>query len=186
MLCGSVKRKINLHMKYYQSTLLLFIILIATGCSENNGKESRAAENESKSINLRNSDSIAAAIIVKDFFKAFDERDTLKMKSLLLPATIIVHHNGAVTNTHQMMQVIKKTKNWWPRVRTLSDFEYMHDSDLAVLSLLNKVSFSLPGNKTVEEPYRETWIFKKIENVWKPVRIHYSKIIVEKHSEEVN
>lgn len=173
-------------MKYYHSTLLLFIILIAFGCSENNEKENGATENKSISINLRNSDSIAAAVIVKDFFQAFDERDTLKMKSLLLPATVIVHHNGAITNTGEMMQVIKETKNWWPRVRKLSDFEYMHDSGLAVLSLLNKVSFSLPGNKIVEEPYRETWIFRKIENVWKPVRIHYSKIMVEKHSEEVN
>lgn len=173
-------------MKYYHSTLLLFIILIATGCSENNEKENRTTENKSNSINLRNSDSIAAAEIVKDFFKAFDERDTLKMKSLLLPSTIIVHHNGAVTNTGEMMQVIKETKNWWPRVRTLSDFEYMHDSSLAVLSLVNKVVFTLPENKTVVEPYRETWIFKKIEKEWKPVRIHYSKIMVEKHSEEVN
>ncbi len=173
-------------MKYCHSTLLLFIILMAIGCSVNTEKENSNLESKSNSINLRRSDSIAAALIVKDFFKAFDERDTLKMKSLLLPATIIVHHNGAVTNTHQMMQVIKETKNWWPRVRTLSDFEYIHDSCLSVLSLLNNVSFSLPGNKTVAEPYWETWIFKKIEDVWKPVRIHYTKIITEKHSEEVN
>ena len=162
MLPGGIKRKINLQMKYYHSTQLLFIILIAIGCSVNTKKEDGNLETKSNNINLR-SDSIAAALIVKDFFKAFDERDTLKMKSLLLPATIIVHHNGAVTNTNQMMQVIKETKNWWPRVRILSDFEYMHDSGLCVLSLLNKVSFSLPGNKTVDEPYRETWIFKKMK-----------------------
>jgi hypothetical protein len=173
-------------MKYCYSTLLLFIIFIAIGCSVNTERKNGNSESKNDTINIRRSDSIAAASIVKDFFKAFDKRDTLKMKSLLLPATIIVHHNGAVTNTNQMMKVIKETKNWWPRVRKLSDFEYMHDSCLSVLSLLNNVSFSLPGNKTVAEPYRETWIFKKIENVWQPVRIHYSKIITEKHSEEVN
>jgi hypothetical protein len=173
-------------MKYYHPKLLVFIIVIAIGCSNNNEKENRTTENRNNSIDSRNDDSTAAAVIVESFFKAFDERDTLKMKTLLLPATIIVHHNGAITNTGEMMQVIKETKNWWPRVRKLSGFEYMHDSNLAVLSLLNQVSFSLPGSKTVEEPYRETWIFRRVEKVWRPVRIHYSKIIVEKHSEEVN
>jgi len=165
-------------MKYYHPTLLVIITLIAIGCSNNNEKEN--------SIDSRSHDSTEAAVIVDRFFKAFDERDTLKMKALLLPETIIVHHNGAITNTSEMMQVIKETKNWWPRVRKLSNFEYQHDSNLAVLSLLNEVNFSLPENKEVEEPYREIWIFKKIENLWKPVRIHYSKIIVQKHSEEVN
>ena len=173
-------------MKYYHPTQLVFIILIAIGCSNNNEKENRIAEIRNNSIDSRSDDSTAAAVIVESFFKAFDERDTLKMKTLLLPETIIVHHNGAITNTGEMMQVIKETKNWWPRVRKLSNFEYQHDSTLAVLSLLNEVNFSLPQNKEVEEPYLETWIFKKIETVWKPLRIHYSKIIVQKHSEEVN
>lgn len=173
-------------MKYYHSVLLLFIILIAIGCSDNSKKEKTTGESKSISVGNREKDSVAAVAIVEDFFKAFDERDTLKIRSLLLPSTLIVHHNGATTNTEEMIQVIKETKNWWPRVRKLSDFEYMHDSSLSVLSMVNKVSFSLPGNKIVDESYRETWIFKNIGNTWKAVRIHYSKIIVDKHSEEVN
>jgi hypothetical protein len=177
--------KRNTKMSCHLQLLLLSCLCIAAGCSTNTETEIKAA-NKSNNAESRMIDSAIAAVTVVDFFNAFDERDTIKMKDLLLPATIIVHHNGAVTNTGEMMQVISETKNWWPRVRTLSNFEYVHDSGLAIMSLLNKVSFSLPGNKTVEEPYRETWIFKKTEHVWKPIRIHYSKIVVEKHSEEVN
>ena len=166
-------------MNYKLQSLFLISFFLIVGCSNN-------AETENKLAEIKMIDSVTAAGTVVDFFKAFDERDTATMKALLLPATIIVHHNGAVTNTSEMMQVINETKNWWPRVRALSDFGYVHEPGLAILSLLNKVSFSLPDNKIVEEPYRETWIFKKTENVWKPIRIHYSKIVVEKHSEEVN
>jgi hypothetical protein len=47
------------------------------------------------------------------------------------------------------------------------------------------VTFALPEDRKVYEPYNETWIFEKIENMWHPTRIHYSKIIQDKHSEEL-
>jgi ketosteroid isomerase-like protein len=134
----------------------------------------------------RNSDSALMVTIVKDFFKSFDDRDLQKMNELLDPAMKIIHHNGATTNREEMIAIIKETKNWWPRTRKLSEVEFTGSPDMAVVGVLNEVIFSLPNNKTVEERYRETWIFKKTGNQWKPVRCHYSKIMVDKHSEEVN
>ena len=130
-------------------------------------------------------DSVAAVAIVEAFFKAFDARDTHTIDSLLSPSTLIVHHNGATTNTAQMNKVIEETTNWWPRTRKLSDFVFRSDAGLSVLALKNEVTFELPDHKIVYEPYLETWIFERKDRVWKPVRIHYSKITVDKHSEEV-
>jgi ketosteroid isomerase-like protein len=134
----------------------------------------------------KNADSTEVVTIVKDFFKSFDERDLKKMNDLLDPSMKIIHYNGATTNREEMIQIIKETKNWWPRTRKLSDVEFIGSPNMAVVGILNEVIFSLPNNKMVEERYRETWIFKKAGNRWKPVRCHYSKIIVDKHSEEVN
>jgi ketosteroid isomerase-like protein len=134
----------------------------------------------------KNADSTEVVTIVKDFFKSFDERDLKKMNDLLDPSMKIIHYNGATTNREEMIQIIKETKNWWPRTRKLSDVEFNGSPNMAVVGILNEVIFSLPNNKMVEERYRETWIFKKTGNQWKPVRCHYSKIIVDKHSEEVN
>ena len=97
----------------------------------------------------------------------------------------IIHHNGATTNTAEMVKVIAETKDWWPRTRKLSDFEFIANTDMAVVGVMNEVIFSLPENKKTTERYNETWVFKKVEKLWKPIRIHYSKVIVEKHSEEV-
>ena len=123
--------------------------------------------------------------IVKDFFKAFDEKDLKRINNLCVPTTKIIHHNGVTTNTKEMCEIIKTTKNWWPRIRRMSDFEYFYNKNLAVLGFKNQVIFSLPKNKKVKEMYRETWIFKKNRQIWKPIRIHYSSILQCKHSEEV-
>lgn len=134
----------------------------------------------------KNSDSAVVVTMVKDFFKSFDDRDLQKMNDLLDPSMKIIHDNGATTNREEMIAIIKETKNWWPRTRKLSEVEFIGSPNMAVVGILNEVIFSLPNNKTVEERYRETWIFKKTGNQWKPVRCHYSKIMVNKHSEEVN
>ena len=130
-------------------------------------------------------DSLQAVKIVQQFFEAFDAKDTAAISMLLTPQTIIVHHNGAMTNTAEMNDIIATTVNWWPRERKLSSFSFIHDHSLSVMSLMNVVKFHLPGNKAVEEPYLETWIFSKGKDGLKPVRIHYSKVSVVKHSEEV-
>jgi len=165
---------------------LVLLLVVIIGCT-NTKKEPLVKTMEyDTNLDLKKSDSIEVVAIVKDFFKSFDDRDLQKMNDILDPAMKIIHHNGATTNREEMIQVIKETKNWWPRTRKLSEVEFMGTTDIAVVGVLNEVTFSLPKNKTVEERYRETWIFKKIEKQWKPVRCHYSKIIVDKHTEEVN
>lgn len=165
---------------------LIIISLLFISCTSNQKPEAvktDSLENMTKHADAKK-DSSDVAQIVADFFKAFDERNMKKINDLCFPETKIIHHNGAVTNTVEMIQIIKETKGWYPRIRKLSNFEYISEDDLAVLGLKNEVTFSLPDKK-VNEQYIETWIFKKAGSVWKPIRIHYSKIIVDKHSEEV-
>ena len=162
-----------------------FYFLVIIGCT-NSQKDKNADTNQlSSQPNSRDLDSVAAVSVVQDFFKAFDEKDLKKIDSLLIPSTKIIHHNGATTNTAEMNKIIQETKDWWPRTRKLSNFEFTSNSNLSILGLKNEVTFSLPDNKKVYEPYNETWIFEKIDNSWKPIRIHYSKVTVEKHSEDV-
>lgn len=156
------------------------------GCTNTQREQPENTIEYDTNMDLKRSDSAEVVMIVNDFFKTFDERDLQKMSDILGPAMKIVHHNGATTSREEMIEIIKETKNWWPRTRKLSEVEFIAIPDMAIVGVLNEVTFSLPKNKTVEERYRETWIFKKVEKQWKPVRCHYSKIIVDKHTEEVN
>lgn len=168
-------------MKY----ILLFIVLIIFSCSNQNKENKKILETKNVSMTTRMSDSTEVTNLVRDFFQAFDDRDLEKMELILTPSTIIIHNNGVTTDTKEMMNVIKETKNWYPRKRNLSGFEFDSDENFAIVGVLNEVTFSLPEDKEVYEPYNETWIFKKFDDKWHPIRIHYSKIIREKHTEEV-
>lgn len=124
--------------------------------------------------------------IVTNFFIAFDEKNTDKLSQICLPEVEIVHHNGVITNLEEMNQIIKDTKNWYPRERKLSEFKTLLGNPYSIAYFKNFVKFKLPENKIIEEKYRETWIFKKESfNIWKPIRIHYCSITQQKHSEEV-
>jgi len=124
--------------------------------------------------------------IVSDFFIAFDEKNTVKISRICFPETEMVHHNGVVTNLKEMNQIINNTKNWYPRERRLSEFKTLIGNPFSIIGFKNFVNFKLPNNKIIEEKYIETWIFKKDAlNNWRPVRIHYSSVTQEKHSEEV-
>lgn len=129
-------------------------------------------------------DSLIVTKIVSDFFKAFDERDLDRMEQLLTPQTKIIHHNGVTTDTKEMMEIIKATKNWHPRERDLSEFEIFGKDNFFIVGLINEVSFLMPEGKEFYK-YNESWIFQKISNTWYPVRIHYSQIVQEEHTEEV-
>lgn len=168
-------------MKY----ILPFVAIIVFSCSDHSVENKNDSETKNEAVSMRISDSTEVTTMVHDFFQAFDERDIEKMESILTPATKIIHTNGVTTNTREMMDIIKGTKNWYPRKRNLSRIEFEGDENFAIVGLLNEVTFSLTGNKEVYEPYNETWIFSKTGNKWHPVRIHYSKIVQEKHSEEV-
>lgn len=165
--------------------LLLMTGLVLQACRSGDQYVENQHEKSVGIAALTAADSIATTEIVRSFFAAFDEKDTAKLAATLIPETQIIHHNGTVTNTQQLIQVINKTKNWWPRKRQISDFEFIAADSIAVLGFFNEVVFELPGNKSIKEPYRETWIFKRTDSGWQPVRIHYSKITVDKHSEEV-
>ncbi|EKD99591.1 MAG: hypothetical protein ACD_22C00226G0003 [uncultured bacterium] len=123
---------------------------------------------------------------VADFFKAFDERDTARISQICSLETVFVHNNGVVTNLSEMVKIIDNTQNWYPRKRELSEFTALLGNPYSIIGLKNIVVFKLPNEKVVEEKYRETWIFKvSSSNDWKPIRVHYSSITQEKHSEEV-
>lgn len=171
----------SMDMKNY----LLFLLVMVTACTNTPENEPVTLNTQHTSLGFAGEDSLVVVTTVQEFFKAFDERDLGKMTNILDPAMKIIHHNGSTTNREEIITIIKETKNWWPRTRKLSDFECIGSADMAIVSLYNEVIFSLPKNKKVIEPYRETWIFEKIENRWKPVRCHYSKVTVSKHSEEV-
>jgi hypothetical protein len=162
-----------------------FIVLIVFSCSNQPKENKKAAKSNKELVTLRKSDSTEVTNLVSDFFQAFDERDLEKMEQILTPTSKIIHNNGVTTDTKEMMKVINETKNWYPRKRNLSEFEFDADENFAIVGVLNEVTFSLPENKEVYEPYNETWIFKKVDNKWHPIRIHYSKIVREKHTEEV-
>lgn len=168
-------------MKY----IFPFIFLIVFGCLNQSKENKKAAESDNEWMVLRKSDSIEVTDLVRGFFRAFDDRDLEKMGQILTPTSKIIHNNGVTTNTKEMMDVIKETVNWYPRKRNLSEFEFDADGNFAIVGVLNEVTFLLPGNKEVYEPYNETWIFKKFDDKWRPIRIHYSKIVREKHTEEV-
>ena len=124
--------------------------------------------------------------IVADFFKAFDEKDTSKISQMCAPKTTIVHNNGVVTSLAEMIKIIDNTKNWYPRTRKLSEYMTLLGNQYSIIGFKNVVIFKLPDGKNVKEKYRETWVFKMgSPNNWKPIRIHYSSITKEKHSEDV-
>ncbi len=97
----------------------------------------------------------------------------------------MIHHNGVATSSEELYEVLEHTRNWWPRTRSLGEFEHFQRGDLYVLGLKNYVTFHTADGDDVEEPYRETWIFERIDGTWRVVRCHYSRITAEEHSEEV-
>jgi len=172
-------------MKSNMKSNLFFFLVMIVGCTNISKQPAVTLSEQHTSPGFTPEDSLVVVTSVQEFFKAFDERDLHKMNDILDPRMKIIHYNGATTNREEMIDILKETKNWWPRTRKLSGFECIGSADLAIVGVYNEVIFSLPENKKVIEPYKETWIFKKIANQWKPVRCHYSKVVVDKHTEEV-
>lgn len=154
------------------------------GCLNPAKKENDTRSELTGNTNSTYSDSVQIVKIITDFFRAFDDRDLQKIESLTIPSTQIIHNNGITTNTAEMVSIINEAGDWYPRTRHLSGYHFYFGCDLAVMGVTNEVIFSLPKKK-VEEKYKETWTFQKINGEWKPVRIAYSKLTADKHSEEV-
>jgi len=126
---------------------ILLLLLVVAGCKSSPKELPAKTDIHTAATGFTSADSTALVTIVKDFFKAFDEKDIEKMSSILGPAITIIHHNGATTNREEMLAIIKETKNWWPRTRTLSNFECIADTGIAIVGCDNEVIFSLPENK---------------------------------------
>jgi len=169
-------------MKYY---ILLFVTITIFSCSNQNKENKKIDKSNNDLMAIRKSDSTEVTNLVRDFFQAFDDRNIEKMEQMLAPNSVIIHHNGVATGKEEILNVIKETKNWYPRKRKLSEFEFDSDGKFAIVGVINEVTFYLPEEREVYEPYNETWIFKKETDKWYPTRVHYSKIVQEKHSEEV-
>lgn len=168
-------------MKYSILPIVLFTMF---SCS-NFSKPEKVAETENNLQVTRTADSTLVTNLVRNFFQAFDERDYDRLEQILTPTSKIIHFNGVTTGTEEMMKILKETEIWYPRNRNLSNFEFDGDENFAIVGVVNEVTFLLPEGKEVYEPYKETWIFKKIDNKWHMIRCHYSKIIEEKHTEDV-
>ena len=89
---------------------LLFLLVVMIGCKNPPKDQPVNTSEHNENLISKNSDSIQVVMIVKDFFKTFDERDLQKMNEILDPAMKIIHHNGATTNREEMIQIIKETK----------------------------------------------------------------------------
>lgn len=167
-----------------RNIVLVFIFFTILGCS-NTAKEDKVVESNEDLNSAKKADSIMATNLVREFFKAFDSRDYGRLEQILAPNSKIIHFNGVTTGTSEMLDILKETENWYPRRRNLSNFEFDGDENFAVVGIINEVTFLLPEGKEVYEPYNETWVLKKIDNEWHVIRSHYSKIIEEKHTEDV-
>lgn len=167
-------------MKY----LLLIPILAFLSCNNPTHK----AENitlDDDPYATRETDSVAVTQMVGTFFKAFDARDYDKMEAMMTPQTKLVHHNGVTTSAKEMLDIIKTTEPWYPRERTLSQYEYEGGEDWALVGVVNEATFLLPEGEKLYAPYKETWFFQKTDGKWHLLRCHYSKITKETHSENV-
>ncbi|MCF1422087.1 YybH family protein [Mangrovimonas futianensis] len=167
-------------MKY-----LFFIPVLAfLSCNNPTQKKGNEILDEDPQV-TRKTDSAAVTQMVGAFFKAFDARDYDQMEAMMAPQTKLVHHSGVTTSAKEMLEIIKTTEPWYPRERTLSQYEYEGGEDWALVGVVNEATFLLPEGEKLYAPYKETWIFQKTDGKWHLLRCHYSKITKETHSENV-
>lgn len=123
---------------------------------------------------------------VRAFFTAFDARDETAMRRLLASTATITHDNGVTTDVPTMMRIISGTAEWPPRTRELSNFTI---AKLAggdeVVTFINKVRFTPARRQPSESKYNETWVLEKERTGMRAIRVHYSLVTQEKHSENV-
>lgn len=157
-------------MKY---TLLFAVALVLHACTPS-VKEKSASQDSSDPKSTAIADSIEAVAAVQGFFDAFDARDLTKLDSILAPSSKIFHYDGSTTNRGEMIQLVQEASEWWPRKRNLTDFEFTTDGKISILGLKNDVDFTMTNGKTMSRIFLETWILEKYNNVWKPIRCHYT------------
>ncbi len=133
----------------------------------------------------RRLDDDAAISLVRNFFSAFDSRDYAAMEAAFLPGATLVHDNGVMTSLPEMMQIIRTTSGWPPRERELSGFKIRWVGEVAIAGLRNRVTFRPTDRAPTTSTYTETWVLERTPAGLKTVRVHYSLVTAERHSEEV-
>ena len=108
------------------------MLIIIAGC-ESSSKDEPAAIDVHAAAGFTDSDSVAVTVLVKDFFKAFEEKDFQTMSSIPGPFIKIIYHNGDTTNREEMLAIVQEAKNWWPGTRKLSALECIATKDMAVV-----------------------------------------------------
>ncbi|GGF55624.1 nuclear transport factor 2 family protein [Alteromonas lipolytica] len=119
------------------------------------------------------------------FFEAFDNRDLETLETLVTPSMMIVHHNGVMTDVPTMLSIIKNTKNWAPRTRTLSESTIKTlGQDYTVMTFKNTITVYPQMPNTSTYAYTESWILKLEADAWLVDYVHYSMITATEHTED--
>jgi len=158
--------------------IALLCILITTAfvsCSA-----SKAAKAETPQA-----DDVAAHMFVQRFFEAFDARDYEEMQKSFAPDATIVHDNGVVTDVPEMMNIIRTTEEWPRRQRELTKFQTHWAGDIVIVGYRNKVTYEPLNRPPISAAYTETWVLRRTESGFQALRVHYSRVTAEKHSEDV-
>lgn len=126
-----------------------------------------------------------ARAFVEAFFRAFDARDLGALEAAFAPGASIVHDDGVETSVPKLLEILRNTKEWPPRERTLSRFTLTRAAGAVVVGCLNHVRFAPPGRPPTEFTYNETWVLVPAADGLRAVRSHYSLVTREEHSEDV-
>ncbi len=127
-----------------------------------------------------------AFAFVREFFKAFDERNVTALEGMFLEGATIVHHDGVEVTIPAMLADLRAVKNWRPRTRALSHFEAVQAGDVIVVGCLNHVVFQIAGTAPAESTYNETWVLQRTKGGWRAIRAHYSRVTKQQHTEGGN
>jgi len=156
--------------------LLCVLVNIAlVGCSI-----SKVARAETPQV-----DDVAAHMFVKRFFEAFDARDYEGMQKTFAPDATIVHDNGVVTTIPEMMNIIRTTEEWSPRQRELTKFQTHWVGDIVIVGFRNNLTYEPRDRPPINSAYTETWVLRRTGSGFQALRVHYSLVTAEKHSEDV-
>ena len=160
---------------------IILISILITGFDTHCENELSESFKQGDQSSLK-SDSVQIAKLVYDFFAAFDSREIEKIEKMLHPNSVIIHNDGVANTKTELLNIIKSAKKWSSRKRKFKDFTFHSNSSLAFLGFINEVTFPVPnGEHTIQ--YQETWIFVNELDNWYPLRIHYTLVTKDKHSE---
>ena len=126
---------------------------------------------------------VEAIALIQRFFDAFDSRDYAAIEEAFAPGATLVHNNGVMTSLAEMLEIIRTTKEWSPRVRELSGFRTRWVDRVAVVGLRNRVTVEPQNRPSATATYSETWLLQRTESGLKAFHVHYSLVTAEKHSE---